>query len=65
MDKLIISDKFTMNDLYKIREYNSLRWKDMTLEELQADLKPAVEYCTKRIKELREAKKGANINEPV
>jgi len=57
MDKLIISNKFTMDDLYKIREYNSSRWKSMTLKELQADLKPAVEYCTNRVKELREAKK--------
>ena len=61
MNKPIISEKFTMEDLYKIREYNSLRHKNMTLEELKADLKPAVDYCTNRIKEIRKLK-GVLIN---
>ena len=63
MDKLIISDKFTMDDLYKIREYNSLRWKDMPFEELKKELSEKADIFEKRIKELREAKKGGNINE--
>jgi len=56
MDKPILSDKFTMDDLYKIREYNSLRWKDMTLEELKADMKPAVDEFNERIKKIRNEK---------
>ena len=57
MNKPIISEKFTMDDLYKIRGYNSLRWKNMTLEELQADLKPDVAVFNARIEKIRNKKK--------
>jgi len=57
MNKPNISPDFTMNDLYKIREYNSMRWKDMTLEELQADIKPAVDNFNARIEKIRTEKR--------
>ena len=64
MDKPAISKKFTMEDLYKIRERNSLRWKHMTLEELQADLKPAVDEFNSRIAKIRnENKKEGNCKQ--
>jgi len=33
-----ISPDFTMEDIWKIKEYNSLRWSNMTFEELKAEL---------------------------
>lgn len=38
MEKPILSPDFTMDDLYKLREYNSLRHKGMTFEEYKADI---------------------------
>ena len=60
MDKPILSPDFTMEDLYKLREYNSLRHKNMTLEELKADLKPAVEEFNARIEKIRSEKGISN-----
>ena len=56
MYKPILSPDFTMDDLYKLREYNSLRHKKMTLKELKADLKPAVEEFHARIETIRREK---------
>ena len=38
MEKLMISDKFTLEDIRKIREYNHERRITMTTEELLADI---------------------------
>ena len=57
MDKPIISDKFTMEDLYKIREYNSVRWKSMPFEQLKKELSEKADTFEKRIKEIRAARK--------
>ena len=62
MENPRISNKVTMDDLYKIREDNSLRWKDMTLEELKADLKPVVDEFNVRIAKIRKQNKGGTIN---
>lgn len=56
MNNPILSPDFTMDDLYRLREYNSLRHKDMTLKELKADLKPAVDEFNARIVRIRNTK---------
>ena len=39
MNKPIISERFDVNDIRRIREYNSLRHINMTPEEIVADTK--------------------------
>ena len=39
MEKPDISPDFTIEDIRKLRGYNSLRHKNMSLEELQAEMK--------------------------
>ena len=56
MNKPILSPDFTMDDLYKLREYNSLRHKKMTLKELKADLKPAADEFHATIEKIRREK---------
>ena len=43
MEKPDISPDFTIEDIRKLREYNSLRHKNMSLEELQAEMKESRE----------------------
>jgi hypothetical protein len=39
MNKPIVSERFDVNDIRRIREYNSLRHINMTPEEIVADTK--------------------------
>jgi uncharacterized protein YebE (UPF0316 family) len=38
MEKPVLSPDFTMEDLYKLREFNSLRHVGMTADEVIADI---------------------------
>jgi len=51
-----LSPDFTMEDLYKIKEYNSLRWSKMTFEEMKAELDESSNRVTDEIRQIREAK---------
>jgi len=51
-----MSPDFTMEDLYKLKEYNSLRWSKMTFEEVKAELDESSQRVTKEIAEIRKAK---------
>ena len=43
MDKPKLSPDFTMDDIRKLRDYNSSRHATMTLEEIREDMRPSVE----------------------
>ena len=49
MDKPELSADFTVEDIRKLRDYNSQRHASMTLEEIQEDLRPAVEEFKKQM----------------
>ena len=51
-----LSPDFTMEDLYKLKEYNSLRWSKMTFEELKAELDESSGRVMEEIRQIREAK---------
>lgn len=53
MEKPNISDKFTIEDIHKIREYNAERRKRLTLKERLKDIKESANECEKDIKEYR------------
>ena len=57
MDKPILSPDFTMEDLHKLREYNSLRHINMTTEEINAELSESVREFNERIEQIRADKK--------
>jgi len=59
MNNLEISKDFTIEDIHKIREYNSERRKDFTSEELIADIEISADKAERRIKEFRKKKKVA------
>jgi hypothetical protein len=60
MEKPVLSPLFTMEDLRKLREYNSLRHIKMTTEELIADINVGADRAQKRIEQIREEKRKAN-----
>ena len=39
LEKPVVSERFDMEDIWKIREYNSLRHINMTNEEVIADIR--------------------------
>ena len=51
-----MSPDFTMEDIWKLREYNSLRRSKMTFEEVKAELDESSQRVTKEIAEIRKAK---------
>jgi hypothetical protein len=51
MNKPEISKRFDVDDIRKIREYNSMRHINMTPEELVADTKKGAERVLKMLKE--------------
>jgi hypothetical protein len=51
MNKPEISERFDVDDIQKIREYNSLRHINMTPEEVVADIKKGSERVMKMLKE--------------
>ena len=56
MEKPTLSPDFTMEDLWKLREYNSLRRRHMTTEELNADINKSANYIQQQIDKLRQEK---------
>ena len=56
MEKPTLSPDFTMEDLWKLREYNSLRRLHMTTEELVADIEKGASYAQQQIDKLRREK---------
>ena len=53
MEKPILSSDFSMEDLWKLREYNSLRHFDMVAEELKEDIRSGARKVQQRIEQLR------------
>ncbi len=56
MNKPNISEKFTIDDIHKIREYNAERRKRLTLKERLADIKKSADECEKDIDEYRKTR---------
>ena len=56
MEKPTLSPDFTMEDLWKLREYNSLRRRHMTTEELNADINIVANHVQQQIDKLRREK---------
>jgi len=52
MEKPILSSDFSMEDLWKLREYNSLRHFDMVAEELKEDIRSGARKVQQRIEQL-------------
>jgi hypothetical protein len=61
LQKPELSPDFTMEDLYKIREYNSLRWSKMTFEEMKAELDESSQQILEEIGKIRNEKKKLEI----
>ena len=53
MKKPNISKDFTIEDIHKIRQYNTERRKKMTVKERILDIKKDADKCEKDIKELK------------
>lgn len=51
MSEPVVSERFDIDDIQKIREYNSLRHIQMTPEEIIADTKKGAERIKKMLKE--------------
>ena len=51
MNEPIVSDKFDIEDIRKIREYNSLRHIQMTPDEIIADTKKGAERIRKMLQQ--------------
>lgn len=58
MNKLDISENFTIDDIHKVREYNSERRRKMTLEERLDDIKKKADECEKEIDKYRKTQKA-------
>ena len=56
LKKPVLSPDFTMEDLYKLREYNSLRHYKMSTEELIEDINKGAIIAIERIAQLRKEK---------
>lgn len=56
MSEPVISDRFDVDDIRKLREYNSLRHIQMTPEEIIADTKKGAERIRKMIQERKRVK---------
>ena len=61
MDKPALSPNFTMEDIRKLRDYNSIRRADMTLNELREDLRPNIEAFEKLAEERKQKRKLTQI----
>ncbi len=53
MEKPVISDKFTIDDIHKIRKYNAEKRKNLTLKERLEDIKNKANECEKDIKKYK------------
>jgi len=58
MKKPNLSSEFTMDDLRKLREYNSLRRIGMTTDELIADIEKGASVMQESIEEIRRQNKS-------
>lgn len=56
MKKQEISDKFTIEDIHTIREYNAERRKKMNVKERLEDIKNSADRCEEDIKEYKNTK---------
>lgn len=56
MEKPNISDKFTIEDIHIIREYNAERRKKLSLDERLADIKRSANECEKDIDKYRKTR---------
>jgi len=56
VNKLIISDDFTIEDIHRIREYNYDRRKHMSFEERKADIEKGAKAGLERIEQMRREK---------
>jgi hypothetical protein len=54
LDKPVISKKFDVDDIRKIREHNSLRHIQMTPEEIIADTRDGAKQVTEMLMERKE-----------
>ena len=61
MNKPILNPDFTMEDIRKLRDYNSERHIDMTLDELREDLRPNMEVFKRLIAERKQKRQLAQI----
>lgn len=52
-NKPVLSPNFTVDDIRKLRNYNSLRHKDMSTEELNKELKTNVDEFNKHVNSIR------------
>lgn len=59
MKKPDISEKFTIEDIHKIRKYNTERRKKLTLDERLEDIRKSANECEKDINSYK--KKGVAI----
>ena len=62
MDKPILSPEFTLEDIRKLRNYNSYRHASMTLEELREDMRPAVEEFNRLMADYKNKNKPWQFN---
>ena len=58
MNKPVISENFTIDDIHKIRQYNYELTKNMTFEERRAYYDEGAASVLARIEELRAAKQN-------
>ena len=56
MNKPNISDKFSIEDIHKIREYNAERRRKLTSKERLADIRKSADECEKDINEYRKTR---------
>jgi len=56
LNKPELSPDFTMEDIWKLREYNSLRRSKMTFEEMKVELDESSGRVMEEIRQIREAK---------
>ena len=56
MERPVLSPDFTIEDIRKLRDYNSYRHSQMTAEEIMADTAKGANEVLKHIAELRKAR---------
>lgn len=53
MKEPILSERFDVDDIRKIREYNAERYKNMTTEEIISDTRKGAEVVMERLKKMK------------
>ena len=62
MDKPKLSPDFTMDDIRRLRDYNSSRHASMTLEEIREDMRPSVEKFMQLMDERKDKTRLASVS---